>query len=617
MFKRIMKFLPLLIIPAVMMLMQLTCSASFTTGIDAESSAVAPGDIFKINVKIPVLANADTASIRVEFDKSAFTVLEWHPYLSDGLNETPFGEGYFAAVSANATRSIDLSKGMTLTATMKVNNGAKSGNYVFKLVKHDLSYYDETNNSIVELWNEPELDQVSVGIASEDSGLGLVRQTVDRGETFTLNIYVPKCEKADTASIWVEYDESAFELKKWSPEVPGGEVGRGEGFFSLSAANRYRDIDLTNGLTLKAEFKVKSGAATGEHKFTLKKGSMSYYSEDLNNNVELWAPTIKTVSIIVNSPYITTTTTTTYHTDPSPVVTTSHITTYPGYNNGGNNTSRITESPATIKPSGSDTTSPLPTDPDDGSEQRPGYTDDPYETSRIADDTTRRTTGNGDDTTYPYGTNTGTDSIKLEVESTLKELPKSKIVVSTKYRFFPTSTVIKLSNDETSTLYANAALRSVGLDNHPSYPMDISLYNMKTGAPVDLAGADAYIEFLMPVPSTLLTNGADIRVYHVEGGEPERVDSSVEYIDGEYKLRFTGTDFSPYVLVDIANEKMVTPQNTVKPGNNGSLNPATGVAVAVAVPAAIAGCVFLSRSKHRKRAKRVVDADDVKKRKKG
>ena len=204
------------------------------------------------------------------------------------------------------------------------------------------------------------------------------------------------------------------------------------------------------------------------------------------------------------------------------------------------------------------------------------------------------------------------------MESTLKELPKSKIVVSTKYRFFPTSTVIRLSNNETATLYADAALRSIGLDDHPSYPMDIGLYNMKTGAPVDLAGADAYIEFLMPIPSALLTTGADIRVYHVEGGEPTRINSSVEYIDGEYKLRFTGTDFSPYVLVDAAHEKMVTPQNTVvKPGSSGSLNPATGVAVAVAVPAAIAGCVFLSKSKHRKRAKRVVDEDDVKKGKKG
>ncbi|MBQ9383134.1 MAG: hypothetical protein IJT87_02735 [Ruminiclostridium sp.] len=614
MFKRIMKFLPLLIVPAVIMLMQLTCSAAFTTGIDAESSAVSPGDIFKINVKIPVLANADTASIRVEFDSSAFTVLEWHPYLSDGLNETPFGDGYFAAVSANASRAIDLSKGMTLTATMKVNTGARSGNYVFKLVKHDLSYYDETNNSIVELWTAPELEQVSVGIASEDSGLGLVRQAVDRNETFTLNIYVPKCEKADTASIRVEYDESAFELKKWSPEIPGGEVGRGEGFFSLSAANRYRDIDLTNGLTLKAEFKVKSAAASGEHKFTLTKGSMSYYSEDLNDVVELWAPTIKTVSLIVNSPYFSSTAATSKIT-PSTAVTTSYI--QPSYNTGS--TSRITANPAESSPkiSNTDTTSPLPSDSDD--ERDPNFTGaDPAETSRLSDNTTRRTTVPSEKTGYPYGTNTSSDSIKLEVESTLKELPKSKIVVSTKYRFFPTSTVIRLSNNETATLYADAALRSIGLDDHPSYPMDIGLYNMKTGAPVDLAGADAYIEFLMPIPSALLTTGADIRVYHVEGGEPTRINSSVEYIDGEYKLRFTGTDFSPYVLVDAAHEKMVTPQNTVvKPGSSGSLNPATGVAVAVAVPAAIAGCVFLSKSKHRKRAKRVVDEDDVKKGKKG
>ena len=592
MVRKLLKLLPALIIPAVMLMMSVICSAE-TSGISVSSTLITPEDTFTVTVKVPpVNAYADSASLMVSFDQDYFSVISWNPKLPDSQNVVSnYGDGFFSVSAAGSARNIDLTEGLTLSATLKVRTGVKSGSSVITLEKHSFSYYDEETDDTVELWGDYDItfDAVSVEITSEESGLGVSRYAVDRGEQFTLNIYVPPLDRADSASIRVEYDDSVFYLRHWDPDIPGVTTNIGSGFFSASAANVTPAIDLRSGLTLKATFEVRNNAASGTHKFRLTKSSFSYYDEEIGDAVELWAPTKKEAVISVNSPYITTTTPT------SPRVTTS--TTYTGGGwvtnvTSGRNTTATTTSRTTQPTDDPDWTSDttIPPDTDD-----PDDPEEPEDTTRTTRDTTR-TGGNTPDT------------IKLAVDSKLVGLPKSKLSVGTKYRFFPTSTVITLSNTAEADRCAQSAVKGIDLADHPYYAFDISLYNMANGRPVQLIGSDAYIEFLMPVPTSLMRKGADIAVYHVENGYPVRIRSNVEKDGDDYKIRFTATDFSPYMFVDTVNESLVTDKNIP---NNGSLNPNTGVAIAVAVPAALTGCVLLAKNgRRRKRARRAVDADD-------
>ncbi len=593
MLRKLIKLLPMLVIPAVMLMMSLICSADSYSGLSVSSSLITPDDTFNVTVKVPpVNAYADSASVKVTFDSDYFSVVSWNPKLPDSKNVVSnYGDGFFAVSAAGDSRNIDLTEGLTLTATLKVRTGVKSGSSVISLEKHSFSYYDEDTNDIVELWedNDVTFDSASIEITSEESGIGTSRYSVDYGERFTVNIYVPPLDYADSASIRVDYDGSAFYLKSWDPDIPGVTANSGNGFFSASAANSTPDIDLRSGLTLKATFEVRNGASSGTHKFRLTKSSFSYYDEETGDAVELWAPTKKEATITVNSPYITTTTTTTTY---------PRVTPYTGWVTNVT-TSRHTTASSTVRTSSTtqetewltddttdrtrDTTIPPDDDPDDGD---------------YPDDTTQ----------LPPDPEKNRDNIKLAVDSKLTGLPKSKLSVGTKYRFFPTSTVITLENTTEAERCAQSAIRGIDLADHPYYSFDISLYGMTNGRPVQLVGNDAYIEFLMPVPTAMLKSGANIDVYHIENGYPERIRSSIEKIGNDYKIRFTATDFSPYMLIDTVNENLVTERDTP---HDGALNPNTGVAAAIAVPAALTGCVLLARnSKRRKRARRAVDSDD-------
>ncbi len=131
------------------------------------------------------------------------------------------------------------------------------------------------------------------------NGLSLSSKSAEPGEEFTLTLTVPPTEDADTASIKVVYDDSAFEPIEWDPQLPGSYSNAENGLIAISAANADRDIDLSKGLTLTARMKVRDSAANGEYTFTLIEGSICYFNESTFEFVELWESEVNDVTMTV------------------------------------------------------------------------------------------------------------------------------------------------------------------------------------------------------------------------------------------------------------------------------------------------------------------------------
>ncbi len=162
--------------------------------------------------------------------------------------------------------------------------------------------YEETNKALI-LSAIMMLRLVQLNFtayASEASGISSSTSVVSVGDIFNVDLLVPPAENADTAIIKVEFDSSAFEVVNWNPTIPGAVINpNGDGFFSLQAANATRAIDLSSGLKLSAELKVKDSAAMGDYTIRLTESSFSYFDEETFEDVELWFPTTTSVDIKV------------------------------------------------------------------------------------------------------------------------------------------------------------------------------------------------------------------------------------------------------------------------------------------------------------------------------
>ena len=133
------------------------------------------------------------------------------------------------------------------------------------------------------------------------NGISVSSDSVAQGEEFTVILSVPPSENADTASIKVKYDNDAFEVVEWIPEISGSVSNGSNGVLALSAANIERAIDLSNGLTLTAKLKVRDDAVVGEYTFDLTDNSICYVKDNGYEFEELWFPEITKVAVIVSS----------------------------------------------------------------------------------------------------------------------------------------------------------------------------------------------------------------------------------------------------------------------------------------------------------------------------
>ena len=177
-------------------------------GISVSDSEVCVGEEFTVTLNVPAAENADTAIIRVNFDSTAFTVTEWEPSLSGQVKNAGVdskGVGFFLVNAANAQRAIDLSKGLALTAKIKVKDDAEIKDYTFDLVSASLSYWNEETFKDVELWT-PTTTKVTVSVKPAPvpaTGITLNQKTLTlvEGKTETLEATVSPENSTDKV-VW-------------------------------------------------------------------------------------------------------------------------------------------------------------------------------------------------------------------------------------------------------------------------------------------------------------------------------------------------------------------------------------------------------------------------------
>ena len=138
--------------------------------------------------------------------------------------------------------------------------------------------------------------------AYEVNGLSVSENALRQGDEFTVTLSVPPTENADTASLNIFYDDSAFEVAEWEPVMSGSYHSAGGGVIALAAANAERYIDLENGLTLTAVMRVKGEAADGIYDFVLKEHTLCFLDEETWEFKDLWFPEITDVTVTVGDP---------------------------------------------------------------------------------------------------------------------------------------------------------------------------------------------------------------------------------------------------------------------------------------------------------------------------
>lgn len=158
---RIVNFFKVLTVILAIQLLTITIGAETLNGISVSSTELSHSEEFYVEVSIPSAENADTASLRVEFDENVFEVIEWNPEISGGIANS--GAGFFGLSAANAERRIDLSSGMTLSAKMRVKDEAAEGEYSINLVKSSFCYVMDNGYEFKELWF-PEAYEIIVKI---------------------------------------------------------------------------------------------------------------------------------------------------------------------------------------------------------------------------------------------------------------------------------------------------------------------------------------------------------------------------------------------------------------------------------------------------------------------
>ena len=138
--------------------------------------------------------------------------------------------------------------------------------------------------------------------AEDANGIVVSETALMQGDEFTLSLVVPPTEDADTASVKIRFDASAFEGLEWNPQVSGGFSNLTDGLIALSAANADRYIKLGDGLTLTAKMKVRDDAPDGYYDFVLSENSFCYVMEDGWTFKEVWFPETTSVTVKVGDP---------------------------------------------------------------------------------------------------------------------------------------------------------------------------------------------------------------------------------------------------------------------------------------------------------------------------
>jgi len=624
-------------------------------GIYTSEISVKQGDDFFVYIHIPENdIDAQSLSLRVDFDPDVFEITYWQPEL-DIPSYLQFysvdnEQGYFNLTTATSATEIDLSEGLTLYAAARAKTNASLGRYMFALSEHYMftSYNDPESGELVNLslW-EPEVTSMGVTVTQgsyiqqypvRGGGISVSQYALNKGDTFNVIINIPASRTADSAYLLVSFDSSAFDVITWMPNIAGASAYTGSGYFSLSANNSSALIDLTYGMSLYATLRVKDTAANSSYNLRLEKADFTYYDTSKRDNVSLWTPqeTLTSVSVYSNNnqqnnnqpvivPEVTTSTQWNYPYS----YTTRNYSDEIDYSEGIDPEKAVTTTRTTTRGTNDDT------DPDDDP--------DSYDIVNLDNDNYYPDEDDPDDEhgtdTADYDNNSGNTvsgkgSVSLDC-SKLKGLSSGGVVLTTKNSFFTGTTQVIMTNTEYAEVCARDALNRLGLSNHICYPFDISLFNTDTNRYATGLANGGYLELEMPLPAEMIDNPQEVEVFHIADGMPESLNRNIVYSGGQTRIRFRVSSFSPFMFVDMSRENAADTTRTPVPDSgyvsvddpegdaelimdagyvphNGSLNPNTGVAAAIIIPSAVGGCVFLARksSKRRKRAKSNIDESE-------
>ena len=174
--------------------------------------------------------------------------------------------------------------------------------------------------------------------------------------------------------------------------------------------------------------------------------------------------------------------------------------------------------------------------------------------------------------------------------------------VTTRPEFFSGNTEIKLASSPLSKEVGDYAADKLGYTGHDRYCFDISLLDKDSGEKIVYISKGS-IELSIPLPENFAKHADSLKLFHIDGDSTVLIDSTVTEEDGIKRIEFSTNSFSPYVIVDTAElpdavlDEMVTPRGST--ASSGPVNPSTGAAAAILIPAALAGCIILARKSRR------------------
>jgi hypothetical protein len=600
-----------------------------------------------LRVDIPAqYADASGMYICVEFDPEAFEAVDWDASADiSGNSRLSYYDnniGYLLFSAYSDTEVIDLEQGMRFTALMRAKDNADPGRYDFTLTEHNITdAYDYS-----QLWPSPGTVTARLDVTQKPAaprqpvyggGLALSSDLLHQGDRFNVVVTVPPISDgdADKLAFTVKFDSTAFDVLQWAPDLNGAVAQAGSGYFSLASNRALTSRELSNGFTFTALLQVRSSAATGSRSFTLTTSDLTCYDISLDRIVNLWRPTTTscpaTVYTSFDSPYIQT-----------------YIPQYPATWQTSMTPEPVQQQPASPNPLRSAADEPADSYDDETPESIPGsdsgrnyyinendieidIAEDPVPDIDDPDDEEDAGIVDIDDVSDDDDPDDGEvigiddevedidedDSssiydISLDCEG-LDGLTEGTLSISTKYRYFSGDTVVYMTRSDLAETCAKEALKRLGMTTNPYYSLDISVFDKAAGRYITAMPEGGSITFEMPLPAALSAYPDSVEVFHAADGRPEPVERTIVREGSLVKLRFTGSSFSPYLIVDTdhtaaqirssapgkAPEAVLTDDGAVP--HNGNLNPATGAAAAVALPAAAVFCVILAKKSTRKR----------------
>ena len=148
------------------------------------------------------------------------------------------------------------------------------------------------------------------------------------------------------------------------------------------------------------------------------------------------------------------------------------------------------------------------------------------------------------------------ESKTVSLVSQLAGIGGVKTKIAARMSYFPTSSVVMITNTDAAALYAENALALLDSDVISYYTFDISVFDANTSEKIHELGGD--VTFDIGVPD-ILADYDNIRVYHISSGYPELLDSEiVTNNDGVRMLEFSASSFSPFVFAAEENSTTVT-----------------------------------------------------------